>query len=48
MSTLNRPTLVLPSRLQPSPLPEVINHTPWPAQYFQHVDPRGECFLTLP
>ncbi|MCA0242747.1 MAG: DUF2169 domain-containing protein [Proteobacteria bacterium] len=44
---MDRPAHVLPSPVQPAPLPEVVNHTPWPAQYFQHVDPRGEGFHVL-
>jgi len=29
------------------PLPKVINHTPWPAQNFLHVDPQGDVFHVL-
>lgn len=47
MATLNRPRVVLPSSVQPAPLPEVVNHTSWPAQYFQHVDPKGEVFHVM-
>ncbi|MCC4607789.1 DUF2169 domain-containing protein [Xanthomonas campestris pv. zinniae] len=41
--------MALPSHTLPSPIdaagvPEVINHTPWPSQYFQHVDPQGDIF----
>lgn len=43
----NRPDHLLPGPLQSAPLPEVINHTPWPSQYFQHVDPRGEIFHVM-
>jgi hypothetical protein len=35
-----RPSCCCP-RLQAAPLPEVINHTPWPSQYFQHIDGHG-------
>ncbi len=44
---MNRPAHILPSPVQPAPLPEVVNHTPWPAQYFQHVDPLGEVFHVM-
>ena len=43
----NRPDHLLPSPLEAAPLPEVTNHTPWPSQYFQHVDPRGEIFHVM-
>jgi hypothetical protein len=44
---MNGPDTTLPAALTTAPLPEVTNHTPWPAQYFQHVDPRGEIFHVL-
>lgn len=44
---MDRPSLVLPSPVRAAALPEVINHTPWPSQYFQHVDPRGEIFHVM-
>lgn len=34
----------LPFDLQSAEAPEVINHTPWPAQYFQHIDAYGAAF----
>ncbi|MFT3818406.1 MAG: DUF2169 domain-containing protein [Rubrivivax sp.] len=43
----NRPDHLLPAPLKSAPLPEVTNHTPWPSQYFQHVDPRGEIFHVM-
>jgi len=43
----NRPDHLLPAPLESAPLPEVTNHTPWPSQYFQHVDPRGEIFHVM-
>ncbi|GKS75577.1 DUF2169 domain-containing protein [Acidovorax sp. SUPP950] len=44
--------MALPSHALPSPIdaagvPEVINHTPWPSQYFQHVDPHGDIFHVM-
>ena len=42
-----RPDKLLPSPIEAAPLPEVINHTPWPSQYFQHVDPHGEIFHVM-
>jgi hypothetical protein len=27
-----------------APLPEVVNHTPWPSQNFQHIDPDGDIY----
>jgi hypothetical protein len=27
-----------------APLPEVMNHTPWPSQNFQHIDPQGDIY----
>ena len=44
---MNRPSHTLPSPLQSAPLPEVINHTPWPSQYFQHIDQHGEVFHVM-
>jgi hypothetical protein len=44
---MSRPTHVLPSPVQSAPIPEVENHTPWPSQYFQHVDPNGEAFHVM-
>ncbi len=38
-------TIPLPFELPP--LPEVINHTPWPAQNFIHVDPAGDAFHVM-
>ena len=42
-----RPDKLLASPIEAAPLPEVINHTPWPSQYFQHVDPHGEIFHVM-
>ncbi len=42
-----RPEKLLPSPIEAAPLPEVVNHTPWPSQYFQHVDPHGEVFHVM-
>lgn len=44
---MERPSHTLPSPIASAPLPEVINHTPWPSQYFQHVDPHGEIFHVM-
>lgn len=44
---MNRPSHAMPGPLQAAAIPEVANHTPWPAQYFQHVDPRGEAFHVM-
>lgn len=44
---MNRPPQVIPSAVAPVGLPEVVNHTPWPAQYFQHVDPHSEHFHVM-
>ena len=44
---MNGPDNLLPSPIEAAPLPEVINHTPWPSQYFQHVDPQGEIFHVM-
>lgn len=44
---MSRPAHVLPAPIQSAPLPEVTNHTPWPSQYFQHVDPQDEIFHVL-
>lgn len=41
------PTHELPGKLKAAPIPEVVNHTAWPAQYFQHVDPRAEGFHVM-
>jgi hypothetical protein len=38
-------TVPLPYELPP--LPETLNHTPWPAQNFIHVDPAGDVFHVL-
>jgi hypothetical protein len=38
-------TVPLPFELPP--LPETINHTPWPAQNFMHVDPAGDVFHVM-
>jgi hypothetical protein len=38
-------TVPLPYELPP--LPETLNHTPWPAQNFIHVDPAGDAFHVL-
>jgi hypothetical protein len=27
--------------------PIVVNHTPWPSQYFQHIDPAGELYHVM-
>lgn len=44
---MNSPDSTLPAPLTAAPLPEVVNHTPWPSQYFQHVDPQGEIFHVM-
>lgn len=44
---MHRPDNILPSPVSAAPLPEVVNHTPWPAQYFQHVDPHGTGFHVM-
>lgn len=44
---MNGPDVLLPSPTESAPLPEVTNHTPWPSQYFQHIDPRGEIFHVM-
>ncbi len=44
---MSRPAHVLPSPMPSAPLPEVVNHTPWPSQYFQHVDSHGEIFHVM-
>lgn len=44
---MSRPSHALPAAIESAPLPEVINHTEWPAQYFQHVDPHGEIFHVM-
>ena len=44
---MNGPDLPLPAPLEAAPLPEVTNHTPWPSQYFQHVDPFDEIFHVM-
>ena len=44
---MSRPSHTLPAPLDAAPLPEVINHTPWPSQYFQHIDPQGEVFHVM-
>lgn len=44
---MNRPAPLMPAPLQAAPLPEVANHTAWPSQYFQHVDPLDECFHVM-
>ncbi|WP_418648823.1 DUF2169 family type VI secretion system accessory protein [Thauera butanivorans] len=44
---MNGPDNTLPAPLASAPLPEVSNHTPWPSQYFQHVDPQGELFHVM-
>lgn len=41
---MSRPSHVFPAVIASAPNPEVINHTGWPAQYFQHVDPYGDIF----
>jgi hypothetical protein len=38
-------TVPLPFELPP--LPETVNHTPWPAQNFLHVDPAGDVFHVM-
>lgn len=37
----------VPAPFQLPPLPETINHTPWPTQNFLHVDPEGDVFHVL-
>lgn len=44
---MHGPSHELPGKLQAAPIPTVINHTAWPAQYFQHVDPHGEGFHVM-
>lgn len=44
---MHRPDNLLPAPLEAAPLPEVANHTPWPSQYFQHVDPFDEIFHVM-
>lgn len=44
---MSRPAHVLPAPMESAPLPEVTNHTPWPGQYFQHVDPQDEIFHVM-
>lgn len=44
---MSRPSNVLPSPVESAPLPEVINHTPWPSQYIQHIDQHGEIFHVM-
>lgn len=44
---MERPSHAMPSPVESAPLPEVVNHTPWPSQYFQHVDPHGEIFHVM-
>jgi hypothetical protein len=44
---MSRPAHLLPSPIESAALPEVINHTPWPSQYFQHVDPHGDVFHVM-
>ncbi len=44
---MSRPSHTLPAPLDAAPVPEVINHTPWPSQYFQHIDPQGEVFHVM-
>lgn len=42
-----RPSHALPAPLRAAEIPEVVNHTSWPSQYFQHVDPLGEVFHVM-
>ena len=44
---MDRPDHVLPAAVDAAPLPQVINHTQWPSQYFQHVDSFGEIFHVM-
>ena len=44
---MSRPANVRPSPVTSAPLPEVINHTQWPTQYFQHIDPHGDIFHVM-
>ena len=39
-----RPSHALPSPVRSAAVPEVANHTQWPSQYFQHVDPLGDIY----
>lgn len=41
------PSHALPSPIDAASVPEVINHTQWPSQYFQHVDPHGDIFHVM-
>jgi hypothetical protein len=34
----------VPAPVKAAPVPEVVNHTPWPSQNFQHVDPQGDRY----
>ena len=45
MSSTIDTTVPLPFELPP--LPETVNHTPWPAQNFLHVDPAGDVFHVM-
>ena len=45
MATTNDTTVPLPFDLPQ--LPETLNHTPWPAQNFLHVDPAGDVFHVM-
>lgn len=37
----------IPAPFDLPPLPQVVNHTPWPAQNFLHVDPQGDVFHVM-
>ncbi|WCM86884.1 DUF2169 family type VI secretion system accessory protein [Acidovorax sp. NCPPB 3576] len=42
-----QPSHALPSPLRSAAVPEVANHTQWPSQYFQHVDPLGDIYHVM-
>jgi hypothetical protein len=44
---VNKLDSALPPPFKAAALPIVVNHTPWPSQYFQHVDPSGEVFHVM-
>ena len=41
------PSHAFPAPMKAAVVPEVVNHTAWPSQYFQHVDPFGEVFHVM-
>ena len=44
---MSRPDTLMPAPLEAAPVPQVANHTSWPAQYFQHVDPFDEAYHVM-